>query len=116
MNRFRTLTIVLLLSLGASACGSPGAPSAAEAVADPHQLVADGATLLDVRSPAEYAERHLEGATLIPVDEVEGRLSEIPRDAPVVVYCRSGGRSARAAATLRAEGYEVHDLGGIDNW
>lgn len=101
------------------ACGSGTAPersSATHTEADPHQLVSAGATLLDVRTPGEYEAAHLEGALLVPVDELEDRLAEIPRDAPVVVYCRSGNRSARASDVLREAGYEVHDLGAMSNW
>lgn len=77
------------------------------------RLVAEGAILLDVRTPEEFAAGHLEGAVNIPVHEVEARLGELPdRDKPVVVYCRSGRRSAQAKAVLERSGYaHVHDLG-----
>lgn len=78
-----------------------------------HRLVAEGATLLDVRSPAEHALRHLPGSRLIPVDELASRVDELPRERPVVVYCASGRRSAHAAALLTARGFTVHDLGGM---
>lgn len=80
------------------------------------ELVANGAFLLDVRSPAEFGGRHVDGATNIPVDQLSGRLSEIPKGKGVVVYCASGGRSARAAGVLANAGFEVHDLGGMFNW
>lgn len=105
-------SLALALSLSACAPSSEAQTSSDEA----HRIVAAGATLLDVRTPAEYGGRHIEGAVNIPVDEVRARLSEIPRDKPVVVYCQSGGRSAAAASTLREAGYEVHDLGPIDAW
>ena len=54
---------------------------------------------------------------LIPLGTLPDRLSEIPKDRPVVVHCRSGARSARAVAMLRAEGYDAHNLvGGILAW
>jgi rhodanese-related sulfurtransferase len=83
-----------------------------------HELVKDGARLVDVRSPEEFASEHLDGAINIPVGELDGRLSELePKDKPVVVYCHSGIRSARAASTLAAAGFTtVADLGGMDNW
>lgn len=81
------------------------------------ELVAAGALLLDVRTPEEYADRHVEGAVNIPVHELSGRLKEVGTTMrPVVVYCRSGARSASAAQQLRRAGYEVHDIGGIGNW
>lgn len=79
-------------------------------------LVEAGAFLLDVRTPEEFAEGHVEGATNIPVDALAERLADVPKDHDVVVYCRSGGRSARAASLLREAGYEVHDLGAMDAW
>ena len=107
------LFLVLLVAACAEAArGAGGHISGAEGRA----LLAAGATLLDVRSPAEFAAGHLDGAVLVPVDELDARLGELPHDRPVVVYCRSGGRSARAASLLAAAGYEVHDLGGMGNW
>jgi phage shock protein E len=69
------------------------------------RAVGDGATVVDVRSPAEYAGGHAEGAINVPVGDIGARLTEIPREKPVVVYCASGIRSARAARTLRDAGY-----------
>lgn len=114
----RALAVLgLVVALSGCAEAPAASPATAEsATSDFHQLVADGATLLDVRTPGEYASGHLANAVLVPVDEVAARIDEIPRDRPVVVYCRSGRRSASAAATLRAGGYDVHDLGSIDNW
>lgn len=81
------------------------------------ELVKNGATLLDVRTPGEFSSGHIEGAKLIPVQELGGRVEEVgPKDKPVVVYCRSGARSSAAAAMLAKAGYEVHDLGGMGNW
>jgi adenylyltransferase/sulfurtransferase len=74
-------------------------------------------TLVDVREPGEHAQSRIEGAVLIPLGALESRLSEIPRNRPVVVHCQSGGRSARAAGILRNHGYEAHNLtGGIRAW
>ena len=112
MNKLLLSAVVLVLS----ACGSTGAPRAAPAADDPHALVASGALLLDVRTVGEYEARHLDGARLIPVDELAARIDEVPRDHPVVVYCRSGGRSGRAAQILRGAGYDVTDLGPMDAW
>ncbi len=80
-------------------------------------LVDKGATLVDVRSAGEFASGHVEGATNIPVGELASRLDELPSDKPVVVYCASGIRSARAKALLVARGYaEVHNLGPMSAW
>ncbi|MBS1153906.1 MAG: rhodanese-like protein [Myxococcaceae bacterium] len=76
------------------------------------------ALLLDVRTDDEFKARHLEGAVNIPVEDLEKRIAELTdKKRPVVVYCKSGGRSAKAAALLKAAGFtQVHDLGGIGNW
>lgn len=111
------LVLVSPILVAAPGCSEEPSQAAAQAPArDPHALVAAGATLLDVRTPEEFSERHLEGAVNIPVDQVEARMSEIPRDRPVVVYCRSGARSMSAARILRRGGYDVEDLGSINEW
>jgi phage shock protein E len=85
--------------------------------AEAKRLVNAGALLLDVRTPEEYAGGHVEGAVNIPVQVLGQRLGEVgSKDREIVVYCKSGGRSARAAAELRQAGYAAHDLGGIGNW
>lgn len=88
------------------------------APAEVHQLVADGAALVDVRSPGEFSSGHIAGALNIPVDEIARRSSEIgPKDQAVVLYCRSGARSASAAGTLRNQGFtSVYDLGAMSRW
>ena len=82
------------------------------------KLVAAGARLLDVRSPEEYAGSHLPGAVNIPVQELDRRLAEVgPRDAELILYCRSGSRSARATELLRRHGFsKVHNLGPMTAW
>jgi len=76
--------------------------------------------LLDVREPWEWQVSNLEsrGAVLIPLGALDDRLAEVPRDRPVVVYCRSGQRSLDAAERLsRAGTVEVYNLrGGILAW
>jgi rhodanese-related sulfurtransferase len=75
-------------------------------------------TLLDVRQPEEFAEGHIDGATLIPLADLPNRLAEVPQDKKVVVYCKSGARSAEAAKILKDKGYaDVVSLdGGITAW
>ncbi len=83
-----------------------------------HGLVAEGAALIDVRSPEEFASGHIEGARNIPVAEIGTRSAEVgEKDAAVVVYCRSGMRSAQAKSTLESVGFtQVHNLGGMSRW
>ena len=71
-----------------------------------------GAMLVDVRSAAEFAAAHAPGTVNIPLSELGGRLSEIPRSAPVVVGCASGTRSGMARMLLKKNGYQdVHNIG-----
>ncbi len=87
----------------------------AKAFIDAHKL--EAYTLLDVRQPAEFEEGHLPGAVHIPVGELEGRLAELPKDKPTLVYCRSGGRAGNATAQLVRAGFgEVHNSGGLPAW
>ena len=97
---------------------APASAAAAEHVdgAAAKKLVQGGARLVDVRTPEEYAAGHIEGAVNVPVDTVEAHdLGE--KDQPIVVYCASGRRSARAAAALRAKGFvKLYDLGPMSAW
>jgi phage shock protein E len=81
-------------------------------------LVAKGATLLDVRTPAEFAGGHIDGAVSIPVQELGGRIDELGnKNGEIVVYCQSGGRSAVAKRLLESNGFtNVHDMGGMGQW
>jgi len=74
--------------------------------------------ILDVRTREEFALGHLDSALLIPVDELETRYVELAKNIPVIVYCRSGSRSAKAAALLVSKGFsQVYDMaGGINAW
>lgn len=81
-----------------------------------HRWVEEGATLVDVRTPSEFNSGHIEGAVNIPVQVIEQRVSEIPTDKKVVVYCRSGARSGAAERYLRERGYEVVNLGPMTAW
>lgn len=78
------------------------------------------AIILDVRERDEWQAEHIAGAIHIPLAQVETRLSELAqyKDSTVIVQCRSGKRSAKAASTLRSAGFtQVYNLtGGIVAW
>jgi rhodanese-related sulfurtransferase len=78
----------------------------------------NGALMLDVRTVDEWNEAHIPNASLIPLDQLEGRVNEVSTDIPVVIYCRSGNRSQTALWILRNAGYTNvhHMLGGIIAW
>lgn len=105
------MSVVALALLGLLACSADEAT-----VGRAHTMVEEGATLLDVRTPGEFAAGHLDGATNIPLGSLTSRMDEIPTGQAVVVYCQSGIRSARAATELEGRGYEVLDLGAMSSW
>lgn len=82
-------------------------------------LDAKKAQAVDVREPDEYAVGHIPDAKLLPLGEVMSRAAEVlpDKDAPWLVYCRTGRRSADAVQKLDALGYtNIYDLGGILSW
>lgn len=83
-------------------------------------LTAEGKpfVLLDVRRADEYAEGHIEGAMLLPNEEIGTERPNLLPDltTPIYVYCRSGRRSLEAAKKLSSMGYTVYDFGGIIDW
>lgn len=86
--------------------------------AQARELVSRGALLVDVRSPEEFDTGHIEGAINIPVGELPQRLTELgDKDEPIVLYCRSGARSARALSLLQRQGFTaVSNLGAMSRW
>jgi phage shock protein E len=77
-----------------------------------------GAFILDVRTPEEWEEYHIADSTLIPLDELEARVDEVPRDQEVVVVCRSGNRSQQGRDILLNAGFtDVSSMkGGLVDW
>ena len=86
--------------------------------ADARALVKDGALLVDVRTPEEYSAGHIDGALNIPVGELGARLSELgDQKGAIVLYCRSGARSAKAKTLLESKGFtSVVNLGAMSSW
>ncbi|MCH7321192.1 FAD-dependent oxidoreductase [Solibacillus sp. MA9] len=76
-------------------------------------LVESGAVIIDVREPNEFANGALKGAVNIPLGEIRARMSEIPKDVPVYVHCRSSQRSYNAVMALENSGYDnVYNISG----
>ena len=77
-----------------------------------------GVQFVDVREPSEFRGGHIQGFKNIPLGELPSRSAELQKDKPVVVMCRSGARSARAAKWLARHGFaDVRNLeGGIMAW
>lgn len=74
--------------------------------------------ILDVRTPEEYDAGHINSSKLIPLQVLDKRLDEIPRDRKLLVYCRTGHRSAQASEILVNNGFtQVYNMkGGIIEW
>jgi len=75
--------------------------------------------LVDVRTESEYNEGHIEGAILLPLDTIPSNASKVLKDksAIIIIYCRSGNRSATAVDLLYDLGYaNLYDMGGIIYW
>ena len=118
--KFLMILTTAILTIDSISQAAEPAVAAPVKVEQAEKHLASGAQLLDVRTKEEWDEGHLKGATLVTVTE-EGFLAKAkaaldPKKA-VVVYCRSGGRSATATEQLRTAGFTVYDLdGGITAW
>ena len=79
------------------------------------KLNLNNVSVIDVRTPAEFAEEHYPGAVNIPVDKIQFEVDKIKKMAlPIVLYCRSGTRSAYAQTILKENGLkEVYNAGGL---
>jgi len=118
------LFLVLLITT-LSACSSTNNSSASDyskiTAAEAKEMIDKDSsiTILDVRSEEEFNTGHIEGAILIPDTDILAKAEEILTDksATILVYCRSGRRSALASADLVELGYSnVYDFGGIIDW
>lgn len=111
------ITLLVLLMIGLIGCSSKDYTISAD---DALELIEnDNTILLDVRTIAEYEDGHIEGAVLFPLDNLKSSIeSAVPdKSTNIIVYCRSGNRSADAIDILVNLGYtNVHDLGGIIDW
>ncbi len=76
------------------------------------ELVSNGASIIDVRTPGEFAGGHIKGAINIPLQQLEKNISKINKSKPVITCCASGMRSGSAKSILKAKGYDVHNGGG----
>ena len=78
--------------------------------------------ILDVREQSEYDDGHIKDSVLLPVGSIESNIDKVitkeeNKETPILVYCRSGNRSAKAAKALTSLGYtNVYDFGGIIDW
>ena len=96
---------------------SDGSPTLSPAAAHSRLSGDHPPYLLDVREPDEFRAEHIDGATLIPLSQINARLHELPKDRDIVCVCRSGARSSVAARHLAAAGLRALNLsGGMIGW
>ncbi|UWG97110.1 rhodanese-like domain-containing protein [Dehalobacter sp. DCM] len=122
--------LLLLLGIVISASCTTKTPEASHlARAEYHKLTAeeakaridsgDSVLVVDVRTQEEFNAKHIPGAVLIPNETITDAQPELlpDLDVEILIYCRSGNRSAQAASKLAQLGYtKVYDFGGINNW
>jgi phage shock protein E len=115
------LAVVAMFSVAACDQASPAATSGAYKVSPTDAVAmikAGDRTVIDVRTPAEYASGHVAGAVNIDVEAADfgDQIAELDHKAPYMVYCRSGNRSAIAAKQMADAGFtDVADAGGLSD-
>jgi rhodanese-related sulfurtransferase len=128
VNLWLIVALVVVLSIIVACAPSPSSnPSVSStlaslpkeiSVAQAEEMYNSGAFVLDVRQPDEWNTVHIPGATLIPLGELQNRLSEVPKDKQVVVVCRSGNRSQQGRDILLNAGFGpvTSVAGGMNAW
>lgn len=94
-----------------------GAPGIDAAGAQEKLRAKPAPLVLDVRQAEEFKTGHIQGATLIPLNELSARLNQLPRDREIICVCASGSRSGTATRQLMGAGYNAVNLrGGMNDW
>ena len=121
-TRVAAALLAALVSVGGLAACSGGSDAITDVSASEAAdvLGQPGVTVLDVRTPAEYAAGHLPGAINVDIEggAFEQQVEQLPKDATYFVYCRSGNRSGVATDQMAELGFtDIYDLqGGIVDW
>ena len=120
MKKLLSLVLVMLLLAG---CSAPKEEASYRQISMEEAITMmeeeSGYILLDVRTPEEFAEKHIPGAINIPNESIgTAEVPELPdKDQLILVYCRSGNRSKQASEKLAALGYtNITEFGGINDW
>ena len=132
MKKLRLIVFAVLVILGLTGCGDKEVDDMGAFSADKNsyvQISMDEAVammeeetdyiILDVRTPEEFAEKHIPGAINVPNETIgDDEITELPdKEQLILVYCRSGNRSKQASEKLAALGYtNVYEFGGINDW
>ena len=112
--------IAFIVYLIASAGGSSSSSGLANEVStdEAYKMYQQSGTFtVDVRTQEEWDEYHAPNTTLIPLDQLQNRLSEVPKDKEILVVCRSGNRSQQGRDILLSAGYNATSMaGGLKEW
>jgi rhodanese-related sulfurtransferase len=111
------VALIVFIILQSSGSGGNNLPPTI-GVDEAYSKYQSGAFVLDVRTQEEWNEFHAPNTTLIPLDQLEARLNEVPRDKEIVVVCRSGNRSQQGRDILLKAGFEqvTSMAGGLNEW
>lgn len=113
------LFVVFIVYLIATAGGGSSTAGLAREISvdKAYEMYQSGTFVVDVRTQAEWDEYHAPNTHLIPLDELQARLSEVPKDQEILVVCRSGNRSQEGRDILLAAGYNATSMaGGLKEW
>ena len=117
MKRSLIILVSLFFLVG---CSSNTEDKVVDYMEAKEKIINESAILLDVRTEEEYNEKHIEGAVLLPIDDINEESINLiteDKDNVIIVYCKSGNRSNQALNLLENLGYtEVYDLGAMSNW
>jgi rhodanese-related sulfurtransferase len=111
--------VAFIVYLIASAGGSSSSGLASSVSTDEaYKMYQQSSTFtVDVRTQEEWDEYHAPNTTLIPLDQLQNRLSEVPKDKEILVVCRSGNRSQQGRDILLSAGYNATSMtGGLKEW
>ena len=121
-SRIASVVLAAVLSVGGLTACSSGSNAITEVTtATASEVLAKpGMSVIDVRTPGEFAQGHIQGAVNIDVEDAgfASNIGKLPKDKPYFVYCRSGNRSGVATSKMADLGFtEIYDLqGGITQW
>lgn len=120
VRHFLCLILMTMSAIQIFGCNGNDRIASVSAAEFDREIKADSVQLLDVRTPQEYEEGHIDGAVNINVQSADFQQmaeKELSKDSTILVYCRSGRRSMSAAGILTKLGYKVVNLkGGIIEW
>ncbi len=113
-----SLGALLVAVVGILLLSSKAAPSVELTPAQAYAKYQQGTFFLDVRTQTEWNQFHLASSTLIPLDQLQNRLSELPKDKDIVVVCLSGHRAQSGVAILQQAGFTrvSYLIGGLQAW